>query len=93
VQRAIPLFQKSRTHPKCRQESLFYLAMCFKHKGTLDLATETLENAIAEIPEMSHTKKDMLYELGLMKEAMDDKDGANECFKAIYQVDYEYKDV
>lgn len=93
IQRAIPLFQKSRTHPKCRQESLFYLAMCFKHKGTLDLASETLENAIAEIPEMSHTKKDMLYELGLMKEGMEDEEGAKECFKAIYQVDYEYKDV
>lgn len=93
VQKAIPMFQKSRTHPKCRQESLFFLAMCFKAKGTLDLATEILEEAVEEIPGMTHTKKDMFYELGLIKEDMGDAEGANECFKAIYQVDYEYKDV
>ena len=90
---AIPLFQKSRTHPKCRQEALFYLARCFKARGTLDLAVETLQEALKEIHGMSHTKKDILYEMGTIKDEMGDADGAMECYKQIYQVDYEYKDV
>lgn len=93
VSESIPLFQKSRTHPKVRQEALFYLALCFKARGTLDLAIETLEEALKEIVGMTHVKKDILYEVGLIKESMDDASGAMDAFKQIYQVEYGYKDV
>ena len=42
---------------------------------------------------MDDTKKDIVYEMGLLHEAMGQKDKAVERFKEIYGVDIRYKDV
>jgi hypothetical protein len=42
---------------------------------------------------MDATKKEVLYEKGLIHEEMGDKEGALDSFKQIYEVDYVYRDV
>ena len=58
-----------------------------------DLAAKTLSDAVAELVAMDSVKKDLLYNLGSVFEAMSEKDKAIECFKQIYEVDYGYRDV
>jgi len=42
---------------------------------------------------MDGTKKEVLYEKGLIHEEMGDKKSALDCFKQIDEVDYGYRDV
>lgn len=42
---------------------------------------------------MDATKKDLLYNLGLVYEKMGDKEKSVGCMKQIYEIDYSYKDV
>ena len=42
---------------------------------------------------MDATKKEVLYELGLIYAKTGDKEKALECFKQIYENDYGYRDV
>ena len=43
--------------------------------------------------QMDKTKKEVLYELGLIYDKADKKMEAIDCFKQIYEVDYGYRDV
>ncbi len=42
---------------------------------------------------MDTTKKDIVYNLGLVYEKMGQKEKSIECMKQIYEIDYGYKDV
>ena len=90
---AIQQFQASQRNPKRRIQSLFYLGRSFKEKGQLDIASQQLTSASDEISIMDGTKKDILYELGQVHEAMGKTDEAVAYFKEIYAVDISYKDV
>lgn len=90
---AIQAFQISQRNPKHRIHSLYYLAMCFKAKGQLDLAIDQLEKASGELYSMDETKKDVLYQLGAISEDLNDLEKAAAYYKQIYQVDIGYKDV
>lgn len=90
---AIQQFQQAQRHPQRRLKSLYYLALCFKAKKQYDIAMEQLEKAASEIPTMDNLKKDILYEMGVVAEAMGDREKAARCFKEIYAVDIAYKDV
>jgi len=90
---AIQQFQQAQRHPQRRLKSLYYLALCFKAKKQYDIAMEQLEKAAAEIPTMDGLKKDILYEMGEIAEAMGDREKAARCFKEIYAVDIAYRDV
>jgi hypothetical protein len=59
----------------------------------LDLAAKTLTDAASEIPGMDGTKKDILYNLGLVYERMSNVEKSLDCMKQIYEVDYGYRDV
>ena len=58
-----------------------------------DLAIGQLEDALGALQVMDGTKKEVLYEKGLIHEEMGDKDKSLECLKQIYEVDYGYRDV
>jgi tetratricopeptide (TPR) repeat protein len=58
-----------------------------------DLAARTLQNAIKEKTVFDEEKKDLLYQLGSVLEAMGKRDEAIEAFKQIYEVDINYRDV
>ncbi|MCX7818301.1 MAG: tetratricopeptide repeat protein [Kiritimatiellae bacterium] len=90
---AIQQFQQSQRNPQRRTRSLYYLARCFEQKGQLDIAAEQLEKAASELTVLDNTKKDILYELGIVYERMGRGDKAVELFKEIYAVDIAYRDV
>lgn len=90
---AIQQFQQAQRNPQRRIHSLYYLALCFKEKGQLDIAATQLEKALAELPVMDKTKKDILYELGTISEAIGDHPQSIQYFKEVYSVDIGYRDV
>lgn len=90
---AIQQFQQSQRNPQRRIRSLYYLARCFEEKGQLDIAAEQLEKASSELTVLDNTKKDILYELGVVYERMGRAEKAVELFKEIYAVDIAFRDV
>jgi tetratricopeptide (TPR) repeat protein len=90
---AIQQLQAAQRNPKTRTRALYYLALCFKQKDQFDMAAQQLTVAASEITLMDGTKKDILYELGSLYEAMGDVDRAVQYFKEIYQVDISFRDV
>ena len=90
---AIPELQKARTNPNTRTKALNMLGKCYTERNMLDLAAKTLLDAAEEIPGMDGTKKDILYNLGLVYERMGNPEKSLDCMKQIYEVDYGYLDV
>ena len=90
---AIQQLQLAQRSPQRRIRALYYLARCFAQKNQYDIAAEQLEKAAAELNLMDETKKDVLYELGLVYEQMKQTDKAVDLFKQIYAADIGYRDV
>lgn len=90
---AIPELQKARSNPNTRTKALNMLGKCYTERNMLDLAAKTLTDAASEIPGMDGTKKDIVYNLGLVYERMGNMEKSLECMKEIYEVDYGYLDV
>ena len=90
---AIPELQKARSNPNTRTKALNLLGKCYTERNMLDLAAKTLTDAASEIPGMDGTKKDILYQLGLVYERMGNIEKSLDCMKQIYEVDYGYLDV
>ena len=86
-------FQKSKTNPNKKLASMNYLAQIFAKRKMFDLAAKTFQEAIKEKPVFDEEKKDLVYNLGTVFEAMEKKEDAIEQFKLIYEVDIGYKDV
>lgn len=93
IDEAIQQFQPAQKNPQKRIRTLYYLALCFKQKEQYDIAAEQLEKAASEMFTMDDNKKDIVYELGALNDAMGNIDKAVEYFKQIYAVDIGYKDV
>jgi len=93
IMEALEEFQLAQRNPQRRTRALYYLALCFKSKQQYDIALEQLEKAASELSLMDDTKKDIVYEMGLLHEAMGQNAKAVERFKEIYGVDIRYKDV
>ncbi|MCX6998288.1 MAG: tetratricopeptide repeat protein, partial [Kiritimatiellaeota bacterium] len=93
ITEAIEEFQIAQRNPQRRARALFFLALCFKQKGQFDIALEQLDKSLEELGPMDDTKKDVIYEMGLLQEAMGHPAKAVERFKEIYAVDIRYKDV
>lgn len=90
---AIPHLQQAKRNPHIQSKVLLLLGMTFKAKNMYDMAAKQLEDALGDLVGMDNTKKEILYEKGLIHDQMDDKAAALECFKEIYEVDYGYRDV
>lgn len=90
---AIPHLQQATRNPHIRTRVLLLLGRTFKAKGMFDLSIKQLSDAIADLSAMDNTKKEVLYEKGIIHEEMGDKTSALDCFKQIYEVDYGYRDV
>jgi len=58
-----------------------------------DMAVDQLQRAASELQVMDETKKELLYNLGLIHMKMGNKEASMESMKQIYAVDYGYKDV
>ena len=90
---AIPHLQQATRNPHIRTTVLLLLGRTFKAKGMYDLSIKQLSDALSDLHVMDGTKKEVLYEKGLIHEEMGDKASALDCFKQIYEVDYGYRDV
>jgi tetratricopeptide (TPR) repeat protein len=90
---AIPHLQQATRNPHIRTKALLLLGRTFRSKDMFDLAIKQLSDALADLVAMDNTKKEILYEKGLIHTEMGDKTAALECFKQIYEVDYGYSDV
>ena len=83
----------AQRNPQKRIRALYYLAMCFKAKVQYEIPMEQLEKARSELHLMDDTKKDVVYEMGVISETMGRPDQAIAYFKEIYAVDIGYKDI
>ena len=90
---AIPHLQQATRNPHIRTKVLLLLGRTFYAKGMVDLAIKQLSDANAELIAMDSTKKEILFELGVIYHDADRKDEGLECFKQIYEIDYGYRDV
>lgn len=90
---AIPHLQQATRNPHIRTKVLLLLGRTFKAKGMFDLSIKQLSDALSDLHAMDNTKKEVLYEKGLIHEEIGDKVSALDCFKQIYEVDYGYRDV
>jgi len=90
---AIPQLQQAKRNPHIQSKVLLLLGRTFKAKGMLDMGVKQLETALEDLTAMDNTKKEVLYEKGLLHDEMEDKENAISCFKEIYEVDYGYRDV
>lgn len=90
---AIPHLQQATRNPHIRTKVLLLLGRTFHAKNMYDLAIKQLSDALADLHAMDGTKKEVLYEKGLIHHEMGDKAAALDAFKQIYEVDYGYRDV
>ena len=90
---AIPHLQQATRNPHIRTRVLLLLGKTFRAKGMHDIAIKQLSDALADLHGMDGTKKEVLYEKGLVHLDMNDKQAALDSFKQIYEVDYGYLDV
>jgi tetratricopeptide (TPR) repeat protein len=90
---ALPELQRARQNPSARLKTMNLLGRCYRELGMLDLAAKQLEEAAKEIAAMDATKKEIVYELGLVYAQMGDAQKSIACMKQIYESDYGYRDV
>ena len=90
---AIPALQRARNNPNLRIKAMLMLGKCYASKNMVDMGIRQLEEANSELLVMDEVKKEVLYMMGCLFERAENNEKALESFKAIYEVDYSYKDV
>ncbi len=85
--------QRARQNPHARLKAMNLLGCCYGELEMLDLAVKQLEEASSEILSMDATKKEIVYNLGLVYSRMGEPKKSLACMKQIYEVDYGYRDV
>ncbi|MEM6278304.1 MAG: hypothetical protein AAF733_02420 [Verrucomicrobiota bacterium] len=90
---AIAHLQQAKRSPSLRIKVMNMLGQCYEQMSMTDLAAGQFEEAIAELQVMDDTKKELLYNLGLLYEKMENHEKYMDNLKQIYAVDYGYKDV
>jgi len=90
---AVQHLQQATRSPNLRIKVMNMLGQCYENMGMTDLAAQQFEDAIKELTTMDETKKELLYNLGLLYEKLENEEKYLDCLKQIYAVDYGYKDV
>jgi tetratricopeptide (TPR) repeat protein len=90
---AISELQKARHNPSTRLRAMCLLGRCYALRRMYDFAEKTLLEAANELSQMDDVKKEIVYQLGLVREQMGHKAQSVECMKLIYEVDCDYLDV
>ncbi len=90
---AIPHLQQATRNPHIRTKVLLLLGRTFDAKGMTDLSIKQLQDANQDLMQMDATKKEVLYELGVILEKAGRTEESLDSFKQIYEVDYGYRDV
>lgn len=90
---AIQHLQQAKRSPNLRIKVMNLLGQCYERMNMTDLAASQFEEAISELQVMDETKKELLYNLGLLYEKLENMPKYLEALKQIYAVDYVYRDV
>ena len=90
---ALEHLQLAQKSPKDRLWALYYLAMCFLHKGQTDMAVMQLETARDALPTMDDLKKKVVYQLGRCAEDAGDLEKAYQYYKDVYAADVGFEDL
>jgi tetratricopeptide (TPR) repeat protein len=90
---ALPELQRARQNPNARLKAMNLLGRCYRELGMFDLAAKQLEDAAKEMLTMDATKKEIVYNLGLVYEKMGQAEKYIGAMKRIYEADYGYRDV
>ncbi len=90
---AIQHLQQAKRSPNLRIKVMSLLGQCYERMNMTDLAASQFEEAITELQVMDGTKKELLYNLGLLYERLENIPKYLESLKQIYAVDYVYRDV
>jgi tetratricopeptide (TPR) repeat protein len=90
---AIPELQRAKNNPHIRHKAMLMLSRCYAASKMYDLAFTQLQEADKEMAVMDGTKKEVVYEMGLMLEKQGKGPESLDCFKQIYAIDYGYRDV
>lgn len=90
---AMPELQKARQSPNARIKASNLLGQCMMRLGMLDLAANQFKEAANDLSGMDGTKKELLYNLGIVYEQMGKKEDYIECMKKIYEADMSFRDV
>lgn len=93
LKEAIPQLQRAQQSPNLRIKAMLMLGKCYDGRSMFDMAVDQLQRAASELQVMDETKKELLYNLGLVHVKMGNKEASMDCMKQIYAVDYGYKDV
>ncbi len=93
ISEAIQEFQKAMNNPHRKIASMNFLAQCFAKRKMYDLAARRLQDAIREKVVFDEEKKELVYNLATVLEAMNKKEEGIEQLKLIYEIDSSYKDV
>ena len=92
-QDAITHFEQLTDSQQFKEQALLFLGKCYHALGNHNRAIETLKTAIATIKYMNNVKKNAYYSLARSYEALNKTEEADNCYKAIYSVDEDYKDI
>ena len=90
---ALPEFQAAEQNPQRRQMAKTYIGRCFARNQQYDMAVDVFSSLAKEMPFMDTQKMRTLYYLGNTYELMNKPAEAYECYKQIYSVNINYKDV
>ena len=90
---ALSNFQHVQKNPQFRQQANLAMGKCFIAKKQFDLAADQLRGALDTMPSMNGTKKETYYTLAQCYESLGKRKEAIECYKAIYSVDLNYRDI
>src|SRR5436309_14920906 len=90
---AVAELQRARQNPHARLKAMNLLGCCYDELEILDLADKQLDEASSEIHSTDATKKEIVYNLGVVYSRMGEPEKSLACMKQIYEVDYGYRDV
>lgn len=90
---AMKQFQSAQRNPRFRRRAQLYVGKCMAAKGMLEMATEQFEAALGESTDMDEDRKETLYSLALVQEAMGNIEAYIKYLKEIYTTDVNYEDV
>lgn len=93
VDAALQEFQFAQRSPQFRRKALGYMGKSMLVKNLVDLAIEQFTAALDGMEKNDHERKEFLYSLGQAYEQKKQETEALTCYKDIYSLDVNFRDV
>ncbi|MFA5203209.1 MAG: tetratricopeptide repeat protein [Lentisphaeria bacterium] len=93
IDNALQEFQFSQRSPQFRRAALANMGRCMLAKKLYDLAIEQFGAALEGLEKSDHSRKEFLYYLAQAYEQKNRADDALNCYKEIYSLDVNFRDV